>query len=268
MVGPLSGTTDWAAAINGIDTVIHCAALTWIYPSDTDQSGFQTVNVDATRTLAEQAVAAGVTRLVFISSLTVNGKHSGAKPFRHDDVPNPASAYSRSKWDAEQALRAIEAEHGLEIIVVRPPRIIWPELTGNLALMAKLIRRGIPMPFGSLDKNARDNVSAGNLVAAIVKSATVSAAAGQTLLVSDNDPMSTRALLLRIGGIVGRKPRLLPVPAVVLEAAMGIIPQRLLGKLNRTEMLDELTRDLRVDGDFTRECLDWTPARYAPPPVA
>jgi nucleoside-diphosphate-sugar epimerase len=246
-VGPLSPATDWSAALSGVATVVYCAALTWVDPEATDQTGFQTVNVDATERLARQAAESGVKRLVYISSLTVNGKHSGAQPFRHDDEPNPGSPYSRSKWDAEQALRRIEAETGLEIVVVRPPRIIWPELTGNLALMAKLIKKGVPLPFGLLDKNARDNVSAKTLVGAVAKVSVDPAAAGKTLLVSDGNPMSTRALAVWLGERVGKKAKLVPVPVSVLRLLITAIPQRFLGKLNRKEMLDELVLDLKVD---------------------
>jgi nucleoside-diphosphate-sugar epimerase len=250
-VGPLSSATDWSAALSGVTTVIHCAALTWIDPEAADQSGFQTVNVDATERLARQAAESGVKRLVYISSLTVNGKHSGAQPFRHDDVPNPGSPYSRSKWDAEQALRRIEAETGLEIVVVRPPRIIWPELTGNLALMAKLIKKGVPLPFGLLDKNTRDNVSAETLVGAVAKVSVDPAAAGKTLLVSDGNPMSTRALAVWLGEKVERKTKLLPVPELMLRLGMRIIPQIFLGKLNRSEMIDELTLNLRIESNLS-----------------
>jgi nucleoside-diphosphate-sugar epimerase len=263
-VGPLSSATDWRAALSDVATVIHCAALTWIDPEATDQTGFQTVNVDATERLARRAAESGVKRLVYISSLTVNGKHSGAQPFRHDDVPNPGSPYSRSKWDAEQALRRIEAETGLEIVVVRPPRIIWPELTGNLALMAKLIKRGIPLPFGLLDKNVRDNISAVNLVEAIARCAAEPEAAGKTQLVSDGTPMSTRALAVWLGERVGRKAKLLPVPERLLRLLITVVPRRLLGSLNRKEMLDELVLDLKIDRPETEE----HPRMQAARPVA
>lgn len=248
-VGPLNSDTDFSPALEGVSTLVHCAALTWIDPTSPDQSAFTTANVDATRALGEQALAAGVKRIVFISSLTVNGKHNAGRPFRADDVPNPQSFYSRTKWEAEQALHSLEAKHGMEVAVIRPPRIIWPELSGNLAMMARLIAKGIPLPFGLLDENARDNVASERLVAEIVRVATDPEAAGKTLLVSDRRPMSTRALCVWLGERVGRKPILLPVPAGLLRLIVTMIPQRLVGKLNRNELLDELTLDLRVDHD-------------------
>lgn len=260
-VGALQGDMDWRPALDGVDTIIHCAALTWVDSTSGDRTQFRIVNVDATRTLAEQAAEAGAKRLVYISSLTVNGKHSGECPFRHDDVPNPASEYSCSKWQAEQVLREIERRTGLEVVVIRPPRIIWAELSGNLALMAKLIAKGIPLPFGMLTKNARDNVSAENLVQAILRAASVPAAAGKTLLVSDNDPLSTSELTKRLGAKVGRPPRLLPVPEALLRLTLKLAPKQLLGKLDSDEMLAELTRNLQVDSSHTHEVLNWKPER-------
>ena len=246
-VGPLNADTNFLAALQGVSTLVHCAALTWIDPASPDQSAFTTVNVHATRALGEQAVAAGAKRIVFISSLTVNGKHNAGRPFRADDEPNPQSLYSRTKWEGEQVLRALEVTYGIEVIIIRPPRIIWPELSGNLAMMAKLIAKGIPLPFGLLDKNARSNVGSDRLVAEIVRAANNPAAAGKTLLISDSKPMSTRALCLWLGERVGRKPILFPVPTGLLRLIVTMIPQRLVGKLNRKELLDELTLDLRVE---------------------
>lgn len=256
-VGPLTGATDWRLALEGVDTIVHCAALTWVDSKRGDPTQFHVVNVDATRSLAEQAVDTGVKRLVYISSLTVNGRHSGERPFRHDDVPNPTTEYSRTKWRAEQVLREIEGRSGLEVVVIRPPRVIWPELSGNLALMAKLIAKGVPLPFGMLSKNARDNVSAENLVQAILRAATVPAAAGQTLLVSDDDPLSTSELTKRLGARVGRPPRLVPVPEVLLRVALGLVPKQLLGRLDTAEMLIELTQNLQVDTSHTHAVLGW-----------
>lgn len=260
-VGPLNDGTDWAAALAGVTAVIHCAALTWVAPETGNEGDFKTVNVDATVRLARQAVTAGVARFVYVSSLTVNGKHSGARPFRHDDLPDPQSTYSKTKWEAEQALRAIGKETGLEVVIVRPPRIIWPELSGNLRQLAGLIRRGIPLPFGALNRNARDNVSAPNLVALIAAATEHPGAAGETFLASDGDPLSTRALLLRLGRHVGRPARLVPVPQAMLRAIIAVAPQRLRGRLSATELADELMRDLRVDIAHTHAVLGWAPER-------
>lgn len=262
-VGPLNAETDWSVPLSGVTHVIHCAALTYLPDSDAanTEALFQTINVAGTIALAQQAVKAGVRRLIYISSMTVNGKHSpdNGVPFRHTDAANPQSAYSRSKWDAEQALLKIADETGLEIVIVRIPRIVWPELTGNLALLAKLVTKGLPLPFGLITRNGRDNISAPNLITALRVCATHPAAANQTFLISDQNPLSTRDLVIALGARLGQRPRLIPVPAATLRFIVMALPAKLLGKMNRQEMLDELLLNLRIDASHFQTRTDWKP---------
>ncbi len=74
LVGELSSTTDWFAALEGVETVVHCAGRAHVLKDRAaDQlAAFRTVNVEGTLKLARQAVESGVTRFVFISSIGVN----------------------------------------------------------------------------------------------------------------------------------------------------------------------------------------------------
>ena len=255
-LGALDGQTDWRQALAGVDTVIHCASLTWVQASD-GKEALRRANVDAVVRMSAMAGDLGVRRIVYVSSISVNGKHNTSGPFRHDDAPNPESDYSQSKLDAEIALRASLVP---EVVIVRPPRIIWPDLSGNLAFMGKLIAKGIPLPFGLLDHNRRDNIRASNLISALILSATCPAAAGHTFLVSDQQPLSTRELAIHIGDMQGRKPILLPVPGFLLRAIVFLLPQSFLGKLDARGILDELTRDLCIDISHIQQVTGWTPS--------
>ncbi len=258
-LGPLNGATDWSTALEGVSCVVHCASLTWVAPDDPAPESFHEANAVAAENLARQAAAAGVKRIVYVSSVSVNGKHSGAAPFRADDPSNPQSVYSESKRDAEDALHRVSADTGIEVVIVRPPRILWPEPGGNVATLAALVRKGVPLPFGSLTRNARDNVSAHNLISLIERCIDAPAAAGQTYLVSDGTPFSTRDFLIEIGRMVGRKPRLIPVPEAVLRTAMALVPKPLLGKLSVGALFEELTCDLQLDIEPARRDLGWQP---------
>jgi nucleoside-diphosphate-sugar epimerase len=238
--------------------VVHCAALT----RSNDPAEFGRVNTEGTIALARQAAAAGVRRFVFISSLTVNGRSSKDRPFRPDDRPDPQTPYSVSKLDAECGLRAL-AETGLEVAIIRPPRIVWPEASGNLALLARLVRKGVPLPFDLVDHNRRDNVSPESILSLVRLCLDHPAAAGETFLVADGAPLSTRELLVRIGRLVGRRPRLLPVPRALLQLIVAMLPARLLGGMSRAEMWDELYGSLELDVSRTRELLGWRPTPSA-----
>ena len=253
LVGDLSDATDWSQALRDVGAVVHCAARAHVLKETaTDPlAEFRAVNTEATLALARQAAAAGVRRFVFISSIGVNGAETRGTPFRHDDPPHPHSPYAVSKHEAEQGLRAISAETGLEVVVVRPPLIIGPDPKGNLATLERIIGKGLPLPFGMVTRNRRDLVSLPTLCDLIDVVLDHPAAAGETFLVSDGDPISTRTLLERMATARGRPIALLPVPPALLA-----LPLKLAG---RSAMAAQLFGDLEVDIDHTRRTLDWTP---------
>lgn len=252
-VGDISPETDWSEALRGVDTVVHCAARAHVLKDTAADplARFRAVNVDATAALARQAIQAGVRRFVFISSIGVNGAETQGTPFRHDDPPRPHSPYAVSKHEAEQGLKRIAAETGLQVVIIRPPLIVGPDPKGNLATLNRLIARGLPLPFGLATKNRRDLVSRDVLVDLIETVIDHPAAAGQTFLVSDGAAISTRVLLERMAAAQGRSLTLLPVPPALLA-----VPLKLMG---RGAMASQLFGDLEVDIAHTRETLDWTP---------
>lgn len=261
-IGEIGPETDWTAALAGVDAVVHCAALTWLPESSVQdqEAAFQNSNCAGTANLARQAASSGAKRFVLISSATVNGRASGVRPFRGDDPPAPDSAYSRSKRDAENALFEIGRTTSLEPVVIRPPRIIWPELSGNLAMLARLVERGVPLPFGSVMRNARDNVSPASLTRLVSLALSNPNAVGQVFLVSDGTPFSTRELLVRLGHHVGRPPRLIKVPEWTLRFVVRAMPASLLGRMKRADMETELFGNLKLDISPARELLGWEPA--------
>ena len=253
VVGDLSGATDWSAALRGVDAVIHCAARAHVLKEAAADplAQFRAVNTAATLALARQAAAAGVRRFVFISSIGVNGAETRGRPFRHDDPPHPHSPYAVSKHEAELGLRAIAAETGLEVVVIRPPLILGPDPKGNLATLERVIGKGLPLPFGLARRNRRDLVSLDTLCDLIDAVLDHPAAAGETFLVSDGEPLSTRTLLERIAAARGLPIRLFPVPPALLA-----LPLKLAGK---GAMASQLFGDLEVDIGHTRRTLDWAP---------
>jgi len=252
-VGDLSGTTDWSAALEGIAVVVHCAARAHVLKETAADplAQFRVVNTDATLALARQAAAAGVRRFVFISSIGVNGAETSGRPFLHDGPAHPHSPYAVSKHEAEQGLRAIAAETGLEVVVIRPPLIIGPDPKGNLATLERVIGMGLPLPFGLVTRNRRDLVSRGTLCDLIGIVLDHPAATGETFLVSDGEPISTRTLLERMAAARGRPIRLLPIPPALLT-----LPLKLVGK---GALASQLFGDLEVDIDHVRRTLNWAP---------
>lgn len=217
----ITSETDWTAVLEGIDVIVHLAARVHIMNDRAADplAEFRRINTAATLNLAEQAARAGVKRFVFISSIKVNGEEND-RPFRHDDTPMPIDPYGISKLETEIGLHEIAARTGMEVVVIRPPLVYGPGARGNFALLVGLVRKKIPLPFGSL-KNRRTLVALPNLVDLIITGMKHPGAAGQTFLAGDGVDLSTPGLIEGIAAGLGVKPMLLPFPRLVADGREG-----------------------------------------------
>jgi nucleoside-diphosphate-sugar epimerase len=144
-IGDIGPKTDWSLCLNGVYCVVHCAARAHVM-HETEADGltvYRGVNVHGTRSLAEQAARSGVRRLVFLSSIGVNGMATDeAGRFAYDDTPQPHDSYTVSKWEAEQVLMEVAEKTGLEVVVVRSPLVYGPGVKGNFLRLLQLVSRG------------------------------------------------------------------------------------------------------------------------------
>jgi len=261
IVDDLSATTDWRGALAGIEGIVHCAARVHVMrETATDPlATFRAANVAGSAQLARQAAAAGVKRLVFVSSIKVNGEAT-APPllsrekgcFREDDPPAPQDPYGVTKWEAEQLLTEIAQQTGLEVTTVRPPLVYGPGVKGNLARLLGWVERGVPLPLAGID-NARSLLGLDNFTSALAACLTHPAAAGRTYLLRDGEDISTPELLRRIGQLLGKPARLFALPTPLLEGLAGL--------LGRRADIQRLTGSLRVDDSRIRQELGWLPPR-------
>lgn len=248
-VGEIDADTNWRAALDGCDTVIHLAArVHMMRETATDPlAAFRRVNVEGTLNLARQAVAAGVRRFVFVSSLKVCGEVGG---YTAAMVPAPADAYAQSKHEAEQGLHALAATSGLEIVVLRPPLVYGPGVGANFARLLRAVTRGLPLPLSSV-ANRRSLVYVGNLADAIVRCIKHPAAAGRTYLVGDDDDVSTPELIRRLAQVSGRPARLFPFPPGLLRLLAAL--------LGRQSAAERVLGSLYIADTALRDELGWHP---------
>lgn len=253
IVGGIDGETDWGEALHGVDVVIHLAARVHVM-SDTSNdplTEFRRVNLHGTENLARQAVALGVKRMVYVSSIKVNGEAtSGRKKFNEMDVSNPQDPYGVSKWEAEQALHQVAVETGLEVVIVRPPLVYGAGVKGNFAQMLKILTKGLPLPLASVN-NQRSLVYVENLVDFLILCATHPDAIGQTFLVGDGEDVSTSDLLRKLGIAMGYSAHLIPVPMFLLQAGALLLGKR--------DVAQRLCGSLQVDISKAQSLLGWKP---------
>lgn len=256
VIPDIGAETNWSTALPGADCIVHCAARVHVmHDSAVDPlEAYREVNVAGTRRLAEQAVAYGVRRFVFLSSVKVNGEATEPSTAYTDaDIPAPKDAYGQSKQEAEQVLMEMSRQTGLEVVIIRPPLIYGPGVKGNFSSLVKLVRKGIPLPLGAVD-NRRSLVALDNIVSFIALCADLeksSQAANQVFMISDGEDISTSDLLYEIAKAYGVKARMIPLPISWLKFGA-----RLLGK---AIVADRLFGSLRVDSSKAHILLDWQP---------
>jgi len=249
----LTEKTDWSAALQGVDAVVHMAARAHVMRDDAldPLAQYRAVNVAGTLALARQAAHLGVRRFVFISSIKVNGEETRPGfPYTADDQPAPADAYGISKMQAEQGLKRMMREAGMEVVIIRPVLVYGPKVKANFRRMMAWLKKGVPLPLGAIH-NQRSLVALDNLVDLITTCVTHPAAANEIFLVSDGEDLSTTELLQRMATALGVSSRLFSLPPSLLRAGAALVGKR--------DVAQRLCGSLQVDIAKTRALLGWKP---------
>ncbi len=251
LVEGLGADSDWRPALRDCAVLIHVAARAHVIKEVYGDSlaEYRRVNVEGTLNLARQAVAAGVKRFIFISSIGVNG-NANVRPYTTQDPAQPAEPYAQSKWEAEQGLWHVQQETGMEVVIIRPPLVYGPNAPGNFGSLVRWIGQGIPLPLGAVH-NRRSLIGIDNLVDLIVRCIEHPSAGNNVFLAGDGRDLSTSELLHLVGEAMEKPARLIPMPAAALQFGATL--------LGRKAMAQRLLGSLQVDISHTCETLDWQP---------
>ncbi|MGE8106575.1 NAD-dependent epimerase/dehydratase family protein [Allorhizobium sp. NPDC080224] len=248
---------DWVPFLAGADTVVHLAGRAHVMRETSRHplEIFRDANLLTTVQLANAAVLAGVKRLVFVSTVKVHGEFTepGAA-FKADDPLEPMGPYAVSKAEAEFALRKIEAQSGLEVVIVRPTLVYGPGAKGNMVRIQRWAELGLPSPFANIG-NLRSRVHVTNLCDALLLAAQHADGKGRAFLVSDGIDVSTHAMLEEAFSMRGKKPVCLSLPTR-FWSVMNHVP-----KLK--DVYQKLFLNLQVNIEDTRAILGYRPVSTA-----
>ncbi|MFE1602925.1 NAD-dependent epimerase/dehydratase family protein [Methylobacterium sp. ID0610] len=244
VVGDLARPQNMAAALAGVDAVVHSAGLAHAM-SGAPEDDYRTFNTEATRGLAQAAAKARVRRFVFLSSIRAQCGPSAPGVLTEAAAPAPTDAYGRSKLAAEEAL----AEVGIDFAALRPVLVYGPGVKGNMAALLALAARPVPLPLGGL-KGRRSIVSVESLAGAIDAVLRAPGELRRPFIVTEADPLTVPEMLAALRAGLGRPAGLLPVPAGLVSAAL-----RLAGK---AEFSERLAGSLMARADALA-ALGWAP---------
>jgi nucleoside-diphosphate-sugar epimerase len=236
--------------VAGADVVVHAAAA---LPIQASRDSIRSVNVTGTENVLREARAAGVKRVVFISSTAVYGvpeKH----PIEEDDPLVGVGWYGESKIDAEALCRVA----AVDTTIVRPKTFIGPERLGVFEILFDWIREGRRIYILGKGHNRYQLLAVEDLVDAIVRAATVPEAARQTFNVGATEFGTVRSDLQALIDHAGSTSRLRPVPVKPAELALRALELMRLSPLAEWHY-KTAHKDSFVDVLRAQRVLGWQP---------
>ncbi|MBF0218343.1 MAG: NAD-dependent epimerase/dehydratase family protein, partial [Gammaproteobacteria bacterium] len=207
----------------GVETLFHLAA----YTHDTDgnhpdlAARYQQLNVTATARLGDAAVAAGVKRFIFVSSVKAGGSAPDGICLDEKSQRPPDGLYGKTKREAEEYLLHLASRSNMEVVIIRPALVYGTGMKGNLRLLFTAIQRGLMPPLPETG-NRRSMIALDDLVNLLLLGASHPAAANQIYNATDGIAYSSRTIYLSMCHAAGRSPYPgLPVTLFAVAAGCG-----------------------------------------------
>lgn len=258
--------------LDGVETVFHLAALSAPWGRESD---FQAANVEATARLLDAARRSGCRRFVFASTPSIYTRAADQLDLT-ERSPLPgrfANAYAATKHVAERLVSSAAGE-GFATVALRPRAVIGPHDTVLLPRLLRAARKGVlPLPDGGRalvePTDARDVVDA--FTAAEIHAGAVS---GQAFNISGGVALPVAHLAGMVFARLGRRVRIIDVPAGLMVAAAGLAEGVARLSPGRSEPILTpygamvLGWSQTFDMTAAREALQWTPRRRPAEAVA
>ncbi|MDQ0348997.1 NAD-dependent epimerase/dehydratase family protein [Ancylobacter vacuolatus] len=228
----------------GCDAVVHLAGL---IPRGgaLDEADVLRVNVEGTRRIAQAAVDLAIPRIVFVSTASVHGS-GGVTPLVETDPIAPANLYARSKALAETAFWEALGPARASGVVLRPTPIFGDGGHGPVALLTKLARLPVPLPFASVGGH-RSIISIDSVVD-ILELCLTGPHSG-TFLIANDEPLRAGDIIAATRQGLGRSPMLFDLPEALLAGAA-----RLAGRAGQWEAM---TQPFLVNTDRIKRETGW-----------
>lgn len=214
--GDFSVPSTLEGVCNGVDTIFHLAGYAHIKDSSTDleRSPHWRITVEGTQCLLKQARAAGVKRLIFVSTVKAMGE-GGEDRLDETSPATPEDFYGMAKREAERLILSAGSQYEMHVSVLRLPMVYGLHNTGNLARMIVAIRRNRFPPLPEV-YNRRSMVHVEDVVQALLLATDRMAARGQVYLITDDEVYSASRIYDSICAALSRPPPVWRIPAWLL----------------------------------------------------
>ena len=229
-------------SFNSVNTIIHLAGKAHDTNYSSNAKEYFDINVGLTKQVFERFLISNAEKFIYFSSVKAVADSVKNGMLTEDDIPDPHTPYGQSKLEAETYLINQLLPKGKSLFIFRPAMIHGPGNKGNLNLLFDLINKGIPYPLGAFT-NQRSFTSIGNLNFVIKEFIERDIKPG-IYQVADKETLSTKDLIILIGEVTSRNPKIWSIPECLIKnfARIG----NLLSLPLNSEKLKKLTENYLV----------------------
>lgn len=232
------------AILNTANAFIHLAGKAHDLLKAASDQEYYDVNTELTKSFFDKFLESECSVFIFMSSVKAVTDKVEDK-LTESTKTEPKTIYGKSKLLAEQYILSKKIPENKYVYILRPCMIHGPNNKGNLNLLHRIIKKGIPYPLGAYE-NKRSFLSVNNLCFAIEKLIKKKPNSG-VYNIADNDAISTNELVTIIAETIEKKTNILRVPKLLIHlfAKIGdVLPIPL-----NTERLEKLTENYIVSND-------------------
>jgi nucleoside-diphosphate-sugar epimerase len=204
--GEFSDRAFVSSILEGFEAVIHSAAE--LVGASTE--ALYSINVEATRILAEESIKAGVKKFVFISSRDAGGVNKTAVPKSESDPDTPYTPYGKSKKMAEEELAKLKDK--INVISLRPVLIYGPR-DRHLLRLFELIKKMSLVPIVGIKPVYMPLIFVRDVAGAALAALRARLPSGSSFYISDGSPHTMESLYRQAASFLGKKLRMIRIPA-------------------------------------------------------
>ena len=238
-------------SLNHTEVIIHLAGKAHDLKNVSQPEEYYYANYKLTKDLYDAFLKSTAKKFIFISSVKATTDNV-EDILTEKTIPNPQTHYGKSKLMAEEYIQSQSLPKGKSYYILRPCMIHGPGNKGNLNLLYKFVKKGIPYPLGEFN-NKRSFLSVDNLCFIINELITRDDIPDGIYHVADDEALSTTEVVSILASSLNVKPRLWKIPKNIITF-LAKTGDRLRLPFT-TERLNKLTENYVVSNQKIKKAL-------------
>ena len=247
----LSYNQVYKSGLDNYLACIHLAGKAHDLKNTTEEKEYFEINTDLTKKLFDLFLQSNCEVFVFMSTVkAVADSVDGI--LTEESEPDPKTAYGRSKRAAEEYILSKKLPENKKVYILRPCMVHGPNNKGNLNLLYKIIKKGIPFPLGKFS-NKRSFLAIDNLCY-VLKQLLLQQPESNTFYLADDDNLSTNQLVKLIGKLINKPVNIINTPKWLIRS-IATVGDFLPLPIN-SDRLQKLTENYCVSNRKIKETLN------------